>query len=212
MLLALAFICIAGSFSQSDFGIFLALPEGPGVRYEYKTGNNFSHEIRISGYPWISRKNDNWNGGTSKVSTNFFYSDYYFRKFISDEKEFDGVSFGGYLRYYRTNWTRQGWDEMNAEQKREINEAFSAGGKTTSSETLHKISIGGLAGYRMSFTKTLSLDIKLGLGFTPPPLYWEHNTYYLHPDDTERVGRDWLFGYANHLSLMLGVGLSFTFL
>jgi hypothetical protein len=194
--------------AQNKAGLSLSIPEGLGLFYGHEFPNDIALEVKASGTPWFKRTNDSWNGGESVIKTNLFYSGIFLKKYISGTKQYQGIYYGGYVRYFINHWWRQDFELLNIEQQTAIEEMYKQGSKTTRSETTHKISAGGLAGYSKKMNQIFSLDLALGIGFAPPPFYWINRKYYFQSPDRVKAGPDWLTGYLNHAGAIARIDLN----
>ena len=117
-----------------------------------------------------------------------------------------GLFYGGYIRYWmeaqsiinENNWTIEQKDYYTSNNRR---------------RTLrnHKISLGGLMGYKTQFSSKLSLAVTAGLGSSIPSSYWSKVTYYDYSVNTSSPINTALFGNLELISVLCQVSVNYRF-
>ena len=190
--------------AQHELKLYGGGIESPGIAYEYLFPNMIA--IEVSGAFNSRETSSSWAGSIHGYRDNNLFINTFVKKYKLNQKEETRFFYGAYVRYWQMYSFKTGTENLTDQQK-----AFLDSTNTSISIKSQKISIGGLIGYRYPLRYGFALSLTGGIGYSPPAFYWDHITYYNHPDEKGRHGPDDWLGYLNHLSILMHFGVTYRF-
>lgn len=182
--------------AQTEISIYGGLLDYPGLSLEQKFANNLS--VDISGSYRYRQGNITFADAPNvDISTNAMLT-FGIKKYRTGDNGKDNFFYGGYLRYWQTSWRVESTDNLTLSQMQ-----YADSLALTTSNTAHKISIGGLAGYKFFLGNKFTITLTGGIGFSTKKSYWSVIQEYNHPVRTYPYYSNEFLGYWNRLS---GIG------
>ncbi len=182
--------------AQTEISVYGGLMDYPGLSLEQKFQNKLSVDLSCS---YRYRQGDILfaDAPNADISTNIMTT-LGVKKYNTGDNGKDKFFYGGYLRYWQTGWRVKSIDNLTPDQMQYADSVA----LTTSNKT-HKISVGGLVGYKFYLGEKFTITLTGGLGFSPKQTYWREIDEYNRPTQTYLYGGNEIIGYFNLLS---GIG------
>tara|TARA_B110000114_G_C15018436_1_gene367862 strand:- start:490 stop:1122 length:633 start_codon:yes stop_codon:yes gene_type:complete len=158
-------------YSQTELKIYTTYFERLGIGIEYFANEHIGIELGSS--YWLKNTSNYYINADVKSKEEDFYINAMIKRYSAKKLNNAGFFYGGYIRYWTNFSTIVNEENWTIEQK---DYAENNGGwRSTRS---HKISLGGLIGYKTQFSNKLSFGFTFGLGSSIPASYWEKETQY----------------------------------
>ena len=172
-----------------------------GIGFEYFIDDHLAVEL-ASSY-WAKKSSNFFIDADVKTIENKFYITTMVRRYSSKKLKNAGFFYGGYLRYYRgfssiieeDNWTMAQIDYAEGDNN------------TWRSTHTHRVTVGGLIGYKTQMNKRVNFGFTLGIGAAVPSTFWEVRTNYdraeiqSYPGDNSILGDLVLLNVIGQLSV-----------
>lgn len=182
--------------AQTEISVYGGLMDYPGLSLEQKLSDKLSVDISGS---YRYRQGDILfaDAPNTDISTNTMAT-LGIKKYRTGDNGKDNFFYGWYLRYWQTSWRVKSIDNLTPDQMQYADSVA----LTTSNKT-HKISVGGLVGYKFYLGEKFTITLTGGLGFSPKQTYWREIAEYNRPTQTYLHDSNEIIG---NLNLLSGIG------
>lgn len=191
-------------YTQTELKLYTTGFERLGAGIEYFTNEHIGFELGSS--YWLKKTNYYLINADIKEKEVNFYANAMIKRYSAKELNNAGFFYGGYIRYWMEAQSIIDDDNWTIEQKAD---ALSNNSRRTL--RTHKISLGGLIGYKTQFSSKLSLGFTFGLGSSIPSSYWKKVTYYDYSVKTSSPVNNYLFGNLVLISVIGQVSINYRF-
>ena len=191
-------------YTQTELKLYTTGFERLGAGIEYFTNEHIGFELGSS--YWLKKTNYYLINADIKEKEVNFYANAMIKRYSAKELNNAGFFYGGYIRYWMEAQSIIDDDNWTIEQKAD---ALSNNSRRTL--RTHKISLGGLIGYKTQFSSKLSLGFTFGLGSSIPSSYWKKVTYYDYSVKTSSPVNNSLFGNLVLISVIGQVSINYRF-
>ena len=191
-------------YTQTELKLYTTGFERLGAGIEYFTNYHIGFELGSS--YWLKKTNYYLINADIKDKEVNFYTTAMIKKYSAKELNNAGFFYGGYIRYWMEAQSIIDDDNWTIEQK-----DYALSNNSRRTLRTHKISLGGLAGYKTQFSSKLSLGFTFGLGSSIPSSYWKKVTYYDYSVKTSSPVNSSLFGNLELISVIGQVSINYRF-
>ena len=191
-------------YSQTELKLYTTYFERLGVGIEYFADEHIGLELGSS--YWIKSTSNYYINADVKNKEEDFYINAMIKKYSAKKLNNAGFFYGGYIRYWMNFSTIIDDENWTIEQKNYAEN--NAGWRSTRS---HKISLGGLIGYKTQLNNKLNFGFTFGLGASIPPSYWEKETKYDYTVITSYPTENEFLGNLMLMSIITQVSISYRF-
>ena len=190
-------------YAQTELKLYTTGFERLGAGIEYFTNEHIGFELGSS--YWQKKTNYNLINADIEQKEVNFYVNAMIKRYSAPKLNNAGIFYGGYIRYWMEAQSIINDDNWTIEQK----DYYISNNRRRTLRT-HKISLGGIMGYKTQFSSKLSLGFTFGLGSSIPSSYWKKVTYYDYSVKTSPVNNT-LFGNLALISVIGQISINYRF-
>jgi len=191
-------------YTQTELKLYTTGFERFGAGIEYFTNDHIGFELGSS--YWLKKTNYYLINADIKDKEVNFYANAMIKRYSANELNNAGFFYGGYIRYWMEAQSIIDDDNWTIEQK-----DFALSNNSRRTLRTHKISLGGLIGYKTQFSSKLSLGFTFGLGSSIPSSYWKKVTYYDYSVKTSSPVNSSLLGNLELISVIGQLSINYRF-
>lgn len=191
-------------YSQTELKLYTTYFERLGVGIEYFANEHIGLELGSSF--WQKNTSNYYINADVKNKEDDLYINAMIKRYSGKKLNNAGFFYGGYIRYWMNFSTIIGEENWTIEQK-----DYAGNNGAWRSTRVHKISLGGLIGYKTQFSNKLSFGFTFGLGSSIPASYWEKETRYDYTVIKSSPANNNFFGNLVLISLISQVSFNYRF-
>ena len=204
-ILAIFLLVAFQGFSQSEVKLYTTGFERVGVGFEYFIDKHTAVELGSSF--WVDNSSNFFIDADVDNRDIDFYITTMVRRYSAKKLNNAGFFYGAYVRYWMNfstivdeeNWTIAQLDFAENNDN------------TWRSTQTHKVSVGGLIGYKTQMDKKVNFGFTLGIGTSVPSTFWEVRTNYDYTEIQSYPGDNSILGDLVLLNIIGQVSVAYRF-